>query len=175
MTGKTEDKQSARVQTPLHLLQVLTRTLNEHLAEACSQAEADARKALDKLEREHARQQERLDQAQQKLAAVDPEANGKTTDKLRGKIDELSAEMAVLTQSRSDAEDYFRQLQNDVRQTLRLAKGLDRIDLQVTQAIERRNDPAASKAPKRPPQRRSRSRKAAAAPTPTATAEPSSE
>ena len=170
MTGKTEDKQSARVQTPLHLLQVLTRTLNEHLAEACSQAEADAQKALDKLEREHAKLQERLDQAQQKLANVDPEANGKTPDKLRGKVDELSTEMAALTQARSDAQDYIRQLQSDVRQTLRLAKGLDRIELQVSQAIEKRNDPtAAGKPTKRPPQRRSRNRKPAAPPAPTET------
>jgi len=170
VTGKTEDKQAARVQTPLHLLQVLTRTLNEHLAEACSQAETDAQKALDKLDREHAKLQDKLDQAQQKLAEADTEASGKPADKLRSKVDELTAEMAALSQSRSDAQDYIRQLQSDVRQTLRLAKGLDRIDLQVTQAIEKRNDPAAASKPtKRPPQRRSRSRKPAAPPAPAET------
>lgn len=165
MTGRTEDQKSARVPTPLHLLQVLARTLNEHLAEACTQAEADARKALEKLDREQVKLQEKLTEAQQKLATRQ-EDGGKPVEKVTAKVEELTAAMATLSQSRDEAQDYIRQLQQDVRQTLRLAKGLDRIDLQVTQAIEKRDDPtAASKTNKRPPQRRSRSRKPANAPT----------
>ena len=51
-------KLTTKVLTPLHLLQTLTRTLNEHLGEACQQAEKDARKALEKLNRQHGKLQE---------------------------------------------------------------------------------------------------------------------
>ena len=164
MTGQTEDNKGARVQTPLHLLQVLARTLNEHLAEACTQAEADAQKALEKLDREHLKLQEKLDEAQQKLVAREQE-DSKPVEKLTTKIEELTTAIAALTQSRNDALDYIRQLQSDVRQTLRLAKGLDRIDLQVTQAIEKRDSPApAARAGGRQAPRRPRNRKPAAAP-----------
>lgn len=164
MTGRTEDQKSARVPTPLHLLQVLARTLNEHLADACTQAEADANKALEKLDREQEKLQEKLAEAQEKLATRQQEGS-KPVEKVTARIEELTASLATLDQARDDAQGYIRQLQQDVRQTLRLAKGLDRIDLQVTQAIEKRDDPAAaSKTSKRPPQRRSRSSKPANAP-----------
>lgn len=142
MTGRTEDQKSARVPTPLHLLQVLARTLNEHLADACTQAEADANKALEKLDREQAKLQEKLAEAQEKLAARQQEGS-KPVEKVTARIEELTASLATLDQARDDAQGYIRQLQQDVRQTLRLAKGLDRIDLQVTQAIEKRDNPTA--------------------------------
>jgi len=163
VTGRTEDQKSARVPTPLHLLQVLARTLNEHLAEACTQAEADAHKALEKLDREQVKLQEKLTEAQQKLAARQQDGD-KPVEKVTAKIEELTTAMATLSQSRDEAQDYIRQLQQDVRQTLRLAKGLDRIDLQVTQAIEKRDNPSpAPRSGNRQTPRRTR-RKPAAAP-----------
>lgn len=155
MTGMntTEDPQIARVPTPLHLLQVLTRTLNENLASACEQAQVDARIALDNLEREYNALTTQLAAAQQSDGSTPTPAN----------IDELSAALADLSQSRNAAQEYVRQLQSDVRQTLRLAKGLDRIDLQVSQAIEKRDSPATpSKSGGRSAPRRSRNRKPAA-------------
>ena len=70
MTSKSKDtgQQPAPVITPLHLLQTLTRTLNEHLADACREAEKDARKAMEKLTRQHAKMQEKLAEAEEKLA-----------------------------------------------------------------------------------------------------------
>ena len=147
MTGKSEKQASVPVQTPLHLLQVLTRTLNEHLADACNQAQADAQTVLDKLDREQQELAEKLEQMQDEQ----PTDNSETSEK-------LTERMAALASTRKDAEQYALQLQSDVRQTLRLAKGLERIDLQVTQSIEKRNTPAP--AGKRTPARRSRSRKA---------------
>lgn len=160
MTGKSEKQASVPVQTPLHLLQVLTRTLNEHLADACNQAQADAQEALDKLEQEQQALAKQLEQMQDEQPGDDSKAS-----------EELTAQMATLAKTRKDAEQYAAQLQSDVRQTLRLAKGLERIDLQVTQSIEKRNAPAA--AGKRPPARRSRNRKPSGAAA-TAPAESSS-
>lgn len=153
-------KAEATVQTPLHLLQVLTRTLNDHLAEACNQAQADAQKALDKLDRERQKIAEKLEETRQKLNEDNSE--GRPAEKRQGKLDELNERMEAVTQARSEAEDYVRQLQNDVRQTLRLAKGLERIDHQASQAIEKRNNPEAATA-RRPAGRRSRGRRPAAA------------
>ena len=55
-----------KVSSPLHLLQTLTRTLNEHLAEACSTAEKDARKAHEKLLRQQEKLELKLRQAEEK-------------------------------------------------------------------------------------------------------------
>lgn len=155
MTGTTRKKTSSPVPTPLHLLQGLTRTLNEHLSQACEQAQEDARKTLEKLTRE---QQELAEQLQQAQAA----------EQAQESINELKARLAQLNQARQDADDYARQLQNDVRQTLRLARGLERIDLQATQAIEKRNNPTA---PSSAGKRRSRSRKPSSATAPAADAQ----
>src|SRR5690554_8239396 len=78
------------VPTPLHLLQGLTRTLNEHLAEACQRAEEDAQKVLDKLAQKRARLDEKTAQAEARLAEA--RASGGSTDKLEkldGKLSEL--------------------------------------------------------------------------------------
>ncbi|MFA5677142.1 MAG: hypothetical protein WC953_01850 [Pseudomonas sp.] len=160
MTGKTRKQSSPPVQTPLHLLQVLTRTLNEHLMQACDQAQEDAQKALDKLDREQHKLAEKLEQIQEKLTPANLESSGKSPEKLQGKVEELTTRMTLLKQARHEAEEYIRQLQSDVRQTLRLAKGLERIDLQATQAIDKRNNPSAATGS--PGKRRSRSRKPAA-------------
>ncbi len=158
-TNNTEDPKTARVQTPLHLLQVLTRTLNEHLADACEQAQVDAKAALDNLEREHNVLTEQLATAQQSQPTT---TDGDSAAQPSITIDELTTALATLTQSRNAAQEYVRQLQSDVRQTLRLAKGLDRIDLQVSQAIEKRNSPdAPAKSGGRSAPRRSRNRKPA--------------
>lgn len=151
-------KTESAVQTPLHLLQVLTRTLNDHLAEACDQAQADARKVLEKLEREQQEIAEKLEQTGQ-LAGNSPD--GPSPDEPQGSLDELNERMDAVSRARSEAEAYLRQLQNDVRQTLRLAKGLERIDHQASQAIEKRNNPEAAAA-RRPAGRRSRGRRPAA-------------
>lgn len=167
MTGTTRKKTSSPVPTPLHLLQGLTRTLNEHLSQACEQAQEDARKALEKLTREQQELAEQLQQAQADVSTESPDAEGKAPEKAQESIDELAARLAQLNQARQDADDYARQLQSDVRQTLRLARGLERIDLQATQAIEKRNNPVASTSSGK---RRSRSRKPASATAPAAEA-----
>lgn len=137
-------KQASKVTTPLHLLQTLTRTLNEHLGEACQQAEKDARKALEKLNRQHEKLQEKLAEAEEKL--VTRQANGneaKSLEKSHSKLSTLQQALAELQASRSAAEDYTRQLQNDIQQTLRIGKGLERIEGQAAQAIEKRGQPPA--------------------------------
>lgn len=171
MSGKTR-KSEVAVQTPLHLLQVLTRTLNEHLAAACDQAQADAGKVLEKLDRERQKRAEKLDDARRKLAAGNAEGNGRSADKRQSRLAELTERLDAVNRAHTEAEEYIRQLQSDVRQTLRLAKGLERIDQQATQAIEKRNNPDAD-AGKRPPTRRPRSRKpAASADTPAPASQP---
>ena len=141
-----------KVSSPLHLLQTLTRTLNEHLAEACSTAEKDARKAHEKLLRQQEKLELKLRQAEEKLAnrtAEDP-------DKTRRKLADLQAALDELKTARDSAESYIKQLEADVRQTLRLAKGLERIDAQVGQALEKRDapKPAAKPRSRRAPARR---------------------
>ena len=71
-------------------------------------------------------------------------------------IADLRAALETLEQSRNNAERYIAQLEADVRQTLRLAKGLDRIDAQVTQALDKRDapKPAAKPRNRRAPTRR---------------------
>ena len=173
--GKTAKPESATVQSPLHLLQVLTRTLNEHLAEACNQAQTDAQQALDKLEQEQQKLADQLEQARSKLAADGAQDNEESSAKHQASLDELTGQLDAASQARSEAESYIRQLQSDVRQTLRLAKGLERIDVQATQAIDKRNNPEASTTAKRPTARRSRSRKPAASDGPTQPNPPSPE
>lgn len=161
MNGPSEGKKKERVATPLHLLQTLTRTLNEHLADACQQAEEDARKALEKLSRQHAKLDGKLAEARDKLAARQQggEDEGKSVAKAQAKVDELQAAIEELQQARASAESYIKQLKNDIRQTLRLAKGFERIDGQVSQALEKRDNPKPS-APRKPRsgQRRNRPR-----------------
>jgi chromosome segregation ATPase len=147
-----------RVATPLHLLQTLTRTLNEHLSDACQQAEDDARKALEKLNRQHAKLEDKLGEAKEKLAARERGDEDKSVAKAQTKVAELDAALAELMQARGKAEDYVKQLKADIRQTLRLAKGFERIDGQVSQALEKRNNPTAQEDKPRTGQRR-RSRK----------------
>src|SRR5690554_7962325 len=90
---------AAPVPTPLHLLQGLTRTLNEHLAEASQRAEEDAQKVLDKLAQKRARLDEKTAQAEARLAEA--RASGGSTDKLEkldGKLSELREQLAVVAQ-----------------------------------------------------------------------------
>lgn len=156
MTSKDKDNgtQSATVITPLHLLQTLTRTLNEHLADACREAEKDARKAMEKLTRQHTKLQEKLAEAEEKLAhRKESDADRKAIEKSEQKIASLLQGLNELQEARTSAEAYTRQLQSDVRQTLRIAKGLERIESQADLAIEKRNNP------KPPRQTANRSRK----------------
>ncbi|MBL4833369.1 MAG: hypothetical protein JKY26_05275 [Pseudomonas sp.] len=167
MTSKDKDtgQQAAAVITPLHLLQTLTRTLNEHLADACREAEKDARKAMEKLTRQHAKLQEKLAEAEEKLASRKASgADRKAIEKSEQKIAGLLAGMNELQDARNAADSYTRQLQNDVRQTLRIAKGLERIESQADLAIEKRNNP---KPPSKPANRtrKPRNRKPSAART----------
>lgn len=165
-------KVSDPVSNPLHLLQTMTRTLNEHLADACARAEQDARKALEKLQRQQEKLDLKLSQTQQKLSSREAEQPGKPANKTRKKLAELEAAKLELHEARQKAESYIKQLTSDVRQTLRLAKGLERIDSQVAQALDKRDNP---KPPAKPRARRpaaQRNSKPAAARKPKATATP---
>lgn len=140
MSG-SETRKSERVATPLHLLQTLTRTLNDHLTEACQQAEDDARKALEKLNRQHAKLDAKLGEAREKVAARERGDEDKSVSKAQAKVAELEAALAELVKARGTAEHYIKQLKTDIRQTLKLAKGFERIEVQAAQAIEKRDTP----------------------------------
>ena len=161
MAETSEAKKTGKVTTPLHLLQTLTRSLKEHLGDACQQAEQDAHKALEKITRQHAKLDAKLVEARDKLSARQSGADNKSVSKAQGKVDELEQALAELGQARQSAEAYVLQLKGDIRQTLRLAKGFDRIEGQVNQAIDKRDNPQAASeddTPRRPP-RRNRGRK----------------
>ncbi|KAA0691885.1 hypothetical protein DT594_16795 [Halopseudomonas laoshanensis] len=144
MKDSKPSKQAAKVTTPLHLLQTLTRTLNEHLGEACQQAEKDARKALEKLNRQHEKLLEKIAEAEEKLGSRQANGNdAKSLEKSQTKLSALQQALSELQTSRAAAEDYTRQLQNDIQQTLRIGKGLERIEGQAAQAIEKRGKPPA--------------------------------
>lgn len=146
MKNQENGKRKAKVITPLHLLQTLTSTLNEHLSDACQQAEKDARKALEKLHQQQSKLEQKLAEAEEKVAARRAEGReAKAMEKCLAKVESLREALAELQGSREAAEAYTRQLQNDVRQTLRIAKGLERIQGQATLAIEKRNQPAQSR------------------------------
>ncbi|BDX17886.1 MAG: hypothetical protein CMK85_02240 [Pseudomonadales bacterium] len=156
MTSTDKPKTADRVASPLHLLKTLTRTLNEHLTEACEKAIKDAGKALEKLQRQQEKLEDKLKQSEARLAERTAEDPNKPASKTRRKIADLRAALETLEQSRNNAERYIAQLEADVRQTLRLAKGLDRIDAQVTQALDKRDapKPAAKPRNRRAPTRR---------------------
>lgn len=146
MKDQDNGKRKAKVITPLHLLQTLTSTLNEHLGEACQQAEKDARKALEKLHQQQSKLEQKLAEAEEKVAARRAEGREqKSMEKCLAKVASLREALAELQRSRDVAEVYTRQLQSDVRQTLRIAKGLERIQGQASLAIEKRNQPAQPK------------------------------
>ncbi|PKM29329.1 MAG: hypothetical protein CVV07_11020 [Gammaproteobacteria bacterium HGW-Gammaproteobacteria-11] len=135
-------KSKDKVVTPLHLLQGLTQTLNAHLSEACDQALKDARKALEKLNKQQTKLEEKRAEAESRLAvkqASDQKGVGKAAEKLTA-LRQAETELLVV---RKSVEAYTRQLQSDVRQTLRIAKGLQRIEEQASVAIDKRNNPAA--------------------------------
>lgn len=168
MAQPSEAKKTGKVTTPLHLLQTLTRTLKEHLDEACQQAEQDAHKALEKLNRQHAKLENKLAEAREKVRARESGAEDKSVSKAQGKVGELEQALSELSQARQSAETYIKQLKSDIGQTLRLAKGFERIDGQVSQALDKRNNPQTtesepdrSETPRRAP-RRNRSRKSPA-------------
>lgn len=159
MTATSQGKKSSRVPTPLHLLQTLTRTLNEQLGEACEQAEQDAVKALEKLDRQKAKLDEKLSEAREKLVARQSGEEHKSVNKAQSRIDELEAALLELSEAQNSADTYVKQLRLDIRQTLRLAKGFERIDGQVSQAIEKRDNPEQAPAPRpRSGPRRSRAK-----------------
>lgn len=161
MAETSEAKKTGKVTTPLHLLQTLTRSLKDHLGEACQQAEQDAHKALEKINRQHAKLDAKLVEARERLNARQTGADSKSVSKAQGKVDELEQALSELGQARQSAEGYIKQLKGDIRQTLRLAKGFDRIEDQVNQAIDKRDNPQAAveeDKPRRAP-RRSRGRK----------------
>ncbi|SDT21895.1 hypothetical protein SAMN05216421_3186 [Halopseudomonas xinjiangensis] len=164
MAQASEAKKTGKVTTPLHLLQTLTRSLKDHLGEACQQAEQDAHKALEKINRQHAKLDAKLVEARDKLSARQSGAENKSVSKAQDKVEELEQAMSDLGQSREAAETYIKQLKGDIRQTLRLAKGFDRIETQVNQAIDKRDNPQAAAEedkPRRAP-RRNRGRKSPA-------------
>jgi DNA repair exonuclease SbcCD ATPase subunit len=162
VTSKNNCKQTASVITPLHLLQTLTRTLKEHLAEACCEAEKDARKAMEKLTRQHAKLQEKLAEAEEKrVEKQHTGADRKAIEKSEQKIALLQQGLNELQAARNAADTYTRQLQSDIRQTLRIAKGLERIESQSDLAIEKRNNPNPQDNPPSRP-RKPRNRKPAA-------------
>lgn len=166
MNDTSPGKKSSQVPTPLHLLQTLTRTLNEQLGEACEQAEQDAVKALDKLDRQKAKLDEKLSEAREKLAARQNGEEQKSVSKAQARVDELEAALVELSEARNSADTYVKQLRLDIRQTLRLAKGFERIDGQVSQAIEKRDNPDQAPAPRpRSGPRRSRAKSANQKPT----------
>ncbi|MEL0169755.1 MAG: AlgP family protein [Pseudomonadaceae bacterium] len=148
MTSTDKPKSTDKVSSPLHLLQTLTRTLNEHLAEACDKAVKDAGKAVEKLQRQQEKLEEKLKQSEEKLAERTAEDPNKAASKTRRKIADLQAALLELKQARKQADSYVAQLKTDVEQTLRLAKGLDRIDTQVTQALVKRDAPKPAAKPR---------------------------
>ena len=95
----------------------------------------------------------KLAETQEKLAARQANGNDtKSLDKTQSKISTLQQAMNELQASRKAAEDYTRQLQDDIRQTLRIGKGLERIEGQAGQAIEKRGKPpTATRAKSRQP------------------------
>lgn len=148
MTSTDKPTATDKVSSPLHLLQTLTRTLNEHLTEACEKAVKDAGKALEKLHRQQEKLEDKLRQSEAKLAERTAEDPNKPAGKTRRKIADLQAALLELKQARSNAESYIEKLEADVRQTLRLAKGLDRIDAQVSQALDKRDAPKPAAKPR---------------------------
>ncbi|SDT89565.1 AlgP family protein [Halopseudomonas salegens] len=157
MTGQAKSSQTsaAPITTPLHLLQTLTRTLHEHLGEACSQAEADAEKALGKLQRQLDKLASKRGETVNKLKIKEADERGeKALNKSRAKLAELDSAIEQLSQAQKEAQSYLRQLRNDVRQTLRLAKGFERIEQQAAQAIDKRDNPPVPRPRRKPAARK---------------------
>jgi len=143
---------SKAIATPLHLLQTLTHTLNEELQGACARAEQEALKALEKPDRQQAKLRDKLEESEQRLAQKRQEqASKKSIARTTDKLADLRLALKELQGARKDAQAYVRQLRSDTRETLRLAKGLQRLEQQVDEAIERRDNPAAAPRRRRTP------------------------
>ena len=84
----------------------------------------------------------------EKLAARQNGEEQKSVPKAQARVDELEVALQELSEARSSAEAYVKQLRYDIRQTLRLAKGFERIDGQVSQAIEKRDNPEQAAPPR---------------------------
>ena len=121
-----------------------------------------ARKAMEKLTRQHTKLQEKLAEAEDKrVEKQHTGADRKAIEKSEQKIASLKQGLSELQEARNAADTYTRQLQSDVRQTLRIAKGLERIESQSDLAIEKRNNPKPEDKPASRP-RKPRNRKPAA-------------
>ncbi|MGE4404816.1 AlgP family protein [Pseudomonas sp.] len=134
------------VTTPLHLLQQLSHSLIDHLDKACTQARKEAEDSLAKLQKQRGKVQDKLLKARAKLDDAGSAGKLKAQAKARARIDELEASLALLQTRQSETLTYVSELKRDTEQSLKLAQGIRQVADAADQALQARNQPAASKA-----------------------------
>ncbi|MGK9065943.1 AlgP family protein [Stutzerimonas chloritidismutans] len=144
------------VDTPLHLLQQLSRSLVEHLQKACGSAQREAEVLLAKLEKQRGKTQEKLVKARAKLDDAGSAGKAKAQTRARSRISELDDMLALLQSRQSETLNYLAELKRDAEQALKLAEGVTQVQQAAAKALEARKSgaPANTSKQKAPASRR---------------------
>jgi len=135
------------VQTPLHLLQELSRSLLDHLEEAGVQAQADTEKLLLKLDKQRGKAQEKLEAARQSLDSAAAAGKASAQAKARARIEKFELLLEALQASDLETRNYLTQLKADIQESLRLAQQhVGKAGAAAAQAIAAREQPAKPRA-----------------------------
>ncbi len=131
-------KNKNSVHTPLHLLQLLSGSLLEHLEQACVQALTNAEKMLAKLEKQRGKAQEKLHEAHARLQGATIAGKAKAQQKAKAVIDELEKLLEQLKSRQAETRGYIAQLKRDAQDSLKLAQGVGKVREATRKLIESR-------------------------------------
>ena len=127
-------KKAKPVATPLELLAQLSRSLLDHLGEACEQAVDEVEGLLAKLEKQRGKTQEKLAKARARLEQAGNAGKIKAQGKAREQVGELEEMLTLLQARQAETLGYVGQLKRDIARSLELAGPIVQVEREASAA-----------------------------------------
>lgn len=127
-------KKAKPVATPLELLAQLSRSLLDHLSEACEQAVDEVEALLAKLEKQRGKTQEKLAKARAKLEQAGNAGKTRAQGKAREQVGELEEMLALLQTRQAETLAYVGQLKRDIERSLQLSGAIVQVEREASEA-----------------------------------------
>lgn len=127
-------KKAKPVATPLELLAQLSRSLLDHLSEACEQAVDEVEGLLAKLEKQRGKTQEKLAKARAKLEQAGNAGKTRAQGKAREQVGELEEMLALLQARQAETLAYVGQLKRDIERSLELSGAIVQVEREASEA-----------------------------------------
>lgn len=147
-----QKKRSSAVTDPIQLLESLSHSLLEHLREALEVAQKKAEKALADIEKRRAKIQAKLQDGQENLKQALQAGKAKRQAKVQALIADLEQQLIELKAGQKQLLGEVAKLKRDSKQSLTLAKGIEKVKVAAGGALEKRQkavqeviEPAAKK------------------------------